>query len=152
MFTEVTGSLPAVFGLTKNTLKRATAFFATRSAMRVGLAIHGVSVVLVRDVQSDEAHRLIMGVSGATDVITEVCQTIPPEQPGIYGELVVNTDCALRVAPKRSGWSPAKELLLYVAHGCDHLSGAEDISSVEYARMRRRELRWVNDFIAKEHF
>ena len=69
---------------------------------------------------------------------------MPPEEPGLYGELFVNTDQALRAAPKRKGWSPAKELLLYVAHGMDHLSGADDCAEADYNRMRRRELKWLN--------
>ena len=84
-----------------------------------------------------------MGVAGATDVITQAYDAIPPEEPGLYGELFVNTDQALRAAPRRPGWSPAKELLLYIAHGMDHLSGADDLEPEDYARMRRRELSWI---------
>ena len=68
---------------------------------------------------------------------------MPGEEPGVYGELYVNCARALSAAPKRKGWSPAKELLLYVAHGMDHLSGADDHSSRDRAAMRRRELRWL---------
>ena len=88
-------------------------------------------------------HRAIMGIAGATDVITQAYDAIPPEEPGLFGELFVNTDQALRAAPRRRGWSPAKELLLYVAHGMDHLSGADDHAPADYARMRRRELSWL---------
>ena len=88
-------------------------------------------------------HRAIMGIAGATDVITQAYDAIPPEEPGLFGELFVNTDQALRAAPKRRGWSPAKELLLYIAHGMDHLSGADDHAPADYARMRRRELSWL---------
>ena len=57
----------------------------------------------------------------------------------------MNGDQALRAAPKRHGWCPAKELLLYRAHGMDHLSGADEDSPADYARMRRRELAWIRD-------
>ena len=86
-----------------------------------------------------------MGIAGATDVITQAYDAIPPEKPGLFGELFVNVDRARLAAPKRAGWSVAKELLLYVAHGMDHLSGADDHSSKDYARMRRRELRWLRE-------
>ena len=86
-----------------------------------------------------------MGVEGATDVVTQAYDAIPPESPGLFGELFVNVDQALRAAPKRKGWSAAKELLLYVAHGMDHLSGADDMDDAGYRAMRRRELGWLRE-------
>ena len=144
MRVEVTGTVPKAFGLAKAQVAAAARFFAVRSRARVGGVWHEVVVHLVRDVASDELHRAIMGVSGTTDVITQAYDAVPPEVPGLYGELFVNTDQALRAAPKRTGWSPAKELLLYVAHGMDHLSGADDRAEADYNRMRRRELKWLN--------
>lgn len=101
---------------------------------------------LVDDAGSDEIHRAIMGIEGATDVVTQAYDSIPPEPDGVYGELFVNFDQAVRSAPKRKGWSQVKELLLYVAHGMDHLSGADDFSEKDYRAMRRRELGWVAGF------
>ena len=141
---EVTGAVPRAFGLSKTRAVAAARFFAARSQTRVGGVWHEVVVHLVRDAASDELHRAIMGVEGATDVITQAYDAVPPEEPGLYGELFVNTDQALRAAPKRKGWSPAKELLLYIAHGMDHLSGADDCAEADYNRMRRRELTWLN--------
>ena len=147
MRVEVTGAVPKAFGLAKAQVASAARFFAARSRARVGGAWHEVVVHLVRDAASRELHQVIMGVTGATDVITQAYDAVPPEAPGLYGELFVNTDQALRVAPKRKGWSPAKELLLYVAHGMDHLSGADDRAEADYNRMRRRELKWLNSLI-----
>jgi len=141
---EVSGSVPKAFGLAKAQVAAAARFFAAQSCVRVGGTWHEVVVHLVRDAASDELHRAIMGVEGVTDVITQAYDAVPPEEPGLYGELFVNTDQALRAAPKRKGWSPAKELLLYVAHGMDHLSGADDCAESDYNRMRRRELKWLN--------
>ena len=141
---EVSGSVPKAFGLAKAQVAAAARFFAAQSCARVGGTWHEVVVHLVRDAASDELHRAIMGVDGATDVITQAYDAVPPEKPGLYGELFVNTDQASRAAPKRKGWSPAKELLLYVAHGIDHLSGADDCAESDYNRMRRRELKWLN--------
>ena len=92
---------------------------------------------------SAEVHEAINGASGATDVITQRYDPMPGEEPGIYGELYVNVDRAASAAPRRMGWSSAKELLLYVAHGMDHLSGADDLDPVSRAAMRRRELGWI---------
>ncbi len=141
---EVVGTVPRAFGISKSQVSEAARLFADRSRGRVGGVWHEVVVHLVRDAASDEFHRTILGVEGATDVITQAYDAMPPEEPGLYGELFVNTDQALRAAPKRKGWSSAKELLLYVAHGMDHLSGADDHAEADYNRMRRRELKWLN--------
>ena len=141
---EVMGTVPKAFGLAKAQVMTAALFFAARSRARVGGTWYEVVVHLVRDAESDALHQAIMGVEGATDVITQAYDAVPPEESGLYGELFVNTDQALRAAPRRKGWSPAKELLLYVAHGMDHLSGADDCAEADYNRMRRRELKWLN--------
>ena len=145
----INGRLPSAFGFSKKYLKAAAAFFAERSRVRVGGPVwHEVTVHLVDDAGSDATHRAIMGIEGATDVVTQAYDSIPPEPEGLYGELFVNTDQALRAAPRRKGWSAAKELLLYVAHGMDHLSGADDHSEKDFRAMRRRELAWIRAFSA----
>ena len=140
----IDGRLPKSIALTKAELKSAAQLFASLSAARSGLEFREVTVVLQDDEASDAAHRSIMDVAGATDVITQRYDAMPGEADGVYGELYVNCDRAISAAPSRKGWSPAKELMLYVAHGMDHLSGADDHSPADYARMRRRELRWLS--------
>ena len=139
----IDGKLPRSLGLAKAELKGAAAFFAERSGSRIGVPFRAVTVILQDDAFSAEVHEAINGAEGPTDVITQRYDAMPGEAEGVYGELYVNTDQALRVAPKRRGWSPAKELLLYVAHGMDHLSGADDLKPCDYDRMRRRELGWL---------
>ena len=141
----IDGNLPRGFGLAKAELKSAAAFFAARSSSRIGVPFRAVAIILQDDAFSAEVHLAINGAEGATDVITQRYDAMPGEAEGVYGELYVNTDQALRVAPKRRGWSPAKELLLYVAHGMDHLSGADDLKPRDYDRMRRRELGWLKN-------
>ncbi len=141
--TRIDGRLPREFGLTKTEFRAAADFFAARSSARVGVAFREIDVHLQDDAASDAAHRAVMGIEGATDVITQGYDAMPPEPEGVYGELFVNCDRAKSAAPKRCGWSPAQELLLYVAHGMDHLSGADDCAPKDYARMRRRELGWL---------
>lgn len=137
------GPLPHGIGLTRAALRSAAAYFASRSAARCGVPFREVTVVLQDDEGSDAAHRAILSVVGATDVITQRYDALPGEEPGIYGELYVNGERASAAAPARADWSPAKELLLYVAHGMDHLSGEDDRTPSGYARMRRRELGWL---------
>lgn len=141
----IEGNLPRTLGLKKSELKSAAVFFAEKSAARIGIPFRSVTVILQDDEFSAETHAAINGVEGPTDVTTQGYDAMPPEPEGIYGELYVNVDQAVRVAPKRQGWSVAKELLLYVAHGMDHLSGAEDHEPTDYERMRRRELGWLKE-------
>ena len=145
MKVEIDGALPRTVGLTKAELKSAAEFFAAKSSARIGVPFRAVTVVLQDDDFSAEVHLAINGAEGPTDVITQRYDAMPGEAEGVYGELYVNVDQALRVAPKRRGWSPAKELLLYVAHGMDHLSGADDLKPRDYDRMRRRELGWLKN-------
>ena len=140
----IEGSLPRKLGLNKSGLKAAAEFFAAKSGARIGVPFRAVTVILQDDAFSAEVHEAINGAKGPTDVITQRYDAMPGEVEGIYGELYVNTDQALRVAPKRRGWSPAEELLLYVAHGMDHLSGADDLKPKDYDKMRRRELGWLH--------
>ena len=145
----IDGALPRAVGISRAELKSAAEFFAARSAERVGVPFRSVTVVLQDDAFSAEVHLAINGSEGATDVVTQRYDAMPGEKLGIYGELYVNCDQALRAAPRRRAWSAAKELLLYVAHGMDHLSGADDLSSADYARMRRRELAWLRQLHAR---
>ena len=139
----VEGPLPRSVGIARRALASAAAFFAAKSSARVGVPFREVTVVLQDDAFSAEVHRAVNGAAGATDVVTQRYDPMPGEPEGVYGELYVNVDQARRAAPRRRGWSPAKELLLYVAHGMDHLSGADDQTPADYARMRRRELGWL---------
>ena len=140
---SIDGKLPRSLGLMKAELKAAAELFAAKSGTRIGVPFRAVTVILQDDAFSAEVHEAINGAEGPTDVITQRYDAMPGESEGVYGELYVNVDQALRVAPKRRGWSPAKELLLYVAHGMDHLSGADDLKPRDYDRMRRRELGWL---------
>lgn len=141
----IDGTLPKALALPRAELRAKAAAFAARSSARIGVAFRAVTVIVQDDASSDAAHRAIMGVEGETDVITQGYDAMPGEDEGMYGELYVNADRALRAAPRRRGWSPAKEFLLYVAHGMDHLSGADDHEPADYARMRRRELKWLKE-------
>ena len=147
MKTRVTidGTLPKALGLTRARVKSAAEVFAAKSSARVGVPFREVAVVLQDDASSAEVHLAVNGAEGPTDAITQGYDPMPGEEKGVYGDVYVNCDRALAAAPRRKGWSPAKELLLYIAHGIDHLSGADDFSPKDYQAMRRRELSWIND-------
>ena len=102
-----------------------------------------VTVHLLDDAGIAPVNLAIMAHEGSTDVITQRYDAIPGEPDGLTGELFVNLERAASAAPRRAAWSADRELALYLAHGFDHLTGAEDKSSAERARMRRRELGWL---------
>ena len=133
---SIEGRLPKRLGISRRELAKAAEFFAKLSGRRVKTVFRDITVVLQDDAGSDEVHRGIMGVEGATDVITQRYDSMPGEAPGVYGEIYVNVQRAEALGGR-------KELLLYVAHGMDHLSGADDHGEKAYRTMRRRELRWI---------
>ena len=81
----------------------------------------------------------------ATDVISFYYEPIPGEDERACAELIVNVERAIEEGDRRKGWSASRELALYIAHGCDHFSGADDSTTAGRNRMRRRELRWLKD-------
>lgn len=150
------GVLPA--GI--SAVRSAAAFFAGKAealAARRGMeTLESVLVVLHGDRASAAAHAAVMGVAGPTDVITlRYCAT--PAQ-GAHGELLVNPAEAVRQAERRGAkdgppllpqerdapWSAAHELMLYIAHGFDHLAGSDDAAVAGFRAMRLRELRWLD--------
>ena len=104
-----------------------------------------VTIHLVDNEGIAPIHQAILEDDTVTDVITQRYDPLPGEPDGLQGELFVNAERAVEVAATRAKWSPDQELALYIAHGCDHLSGADDATPAEYNRMRRRELRWLRE-------
>lgn len=113
---------------------------------------HEVTVHLLDDAGIAPVNAAIMRHGGATDVITQRYEPCPGEPPGLLGELFVNVARAAARAPRRAGWSADRELALYLAHGFDHLTGADDATPAERARMRRRELGWLKSLPAEALF
>ncbi len=143
----ISGVSPRPAGVSKADLKKAAQYFASKSSARVKTPFREVTIVLQDDASSDEAHRAVMNVCGATDVITQRYDAMPGEKPGVYGELYVNVERAVSYASHVKNANAAKELFLYVAHGMDHLSGADDHTDTERRAMRRRELEWIKSLI-----
>jgi len=102
-----------------------------------------VAIHLLDDAGIVPVNAAIMAHRGSTDVITQRYDPIPGEPGGLTGELFVNVERAACCAPRRAGWDPDRELALYLAHGFDHLTGADDATRAGQSRMRRRELGWL---------
>lgn len=122
--------------------------FAERSARRIRVAIpwQRIDLIFTDDASMAEINQAVVNHEGPTDVITQKYDPLPGEPAGLCGEIYINLDEAARHP------DPEKEILLYLAHGCDHLSGADDVSPAERRTMRRRELGWIRSFLAEKPF
>ena len=100
-----------------------------------------VSVVLTDDAGIAPVNRTFLDHARATDVITFTLLPMPGGGVGTCGEIHLNVERALEEGARRG--NAADELALYLAHGCDHLTGANDRTVMDQRRMRRRELLWI---------
>jgi len=107
-----------------------------------GMVWQEVAIHLLNDTGIAPINETIMGHTGATDVITQRYDSCPGEPEGLRGELFVNVERAFTI-PRRKQWTQEQELALYLAHGLDHLTGADDATPAARAKMRRRELAWL---------
>lgn len=127
-------------------LRRLALLLAAKAEARMagGEPWREVVIHFVDDEGMAPVNRAIIGHEGATDVVTQRYDAIPGEPDGLIGELFIDVEWAVRKAPRRKGWDAGREILLYIAHGCDHLTGADDHLPAERRAMRRRELRWLS--------
>ena len=100
-----------------------------------------LEIILTDDAGIVAANCAVFGRDYVTDVISLAYPPLPGEQGGA-GELIIDVAQAVREGARRAG-GPDRELALYLAHGCDHLAGADDATPRQRAAMRRRELRWL---------
>jgi rRNA maturation RNase YbeY len=108
-----------------------------------------VTVILADDAGIADVNRRVFGRDNPTDVISLRYPPVAAGDHGVTCEVIVNVqrawDEGMRRRSRPRTWGPNQEFALYIAHGCDHLSGADDAGMSERRRMRRRELRWVRE-------
>ncbi|MGN1326400.1 MAG: rRNA maturation RNase YbeY [Candidatus Spyradenecus sp.] len=107
-----------------------------------------LTIHLLHDPLSARVNADILGHEGPTDVITQAYDPLPGEPPGLLGELYVNLDVAQRMSQRLQTTTFEEEVVLYIAHGCDHLCGSDDATPAQRAAMRRRDLRWMRSALA----
>lgn len=78
-----------------------------------------------------------------TDVITFRYDPIPGEPNLLCGDLIINIERAFEEGTTRGHIN--YELALYLAHGFDHLSGAEDNTPEKQKAMRTTEIQWLEE-------
>jgi probable rRNA maturation factor len=98
-----------------------------------------ISIALVGDTKMAALHQKFMNVPGPTDVLTfELNHDVRGRVTS--GEVVVCVSYAQREA-KRRGADVNHELLLYALHGVLHLSGFDDRTAADHARIHKEEDR-----------
>jgi probable rRNA maturation factor len=100
-----------------------------------------VSIVLVDDEGITQTNREYFGKNRPTDVISFRYDPIPGEADEWSGDLVVNVDRAVQEGTARGNLD--YELALYIAHGFDHLNGAEDDTPEKKKKMLATETAWL---------
>lgn len=120
-------------------LRKLAAWLANQAGLQ---QFDALEIILTDDAGIVAANRAVFGRDYVTDVISLAYPPLPGES-GASGELVINVELAAREGIRRAG-GPDRELALYVAHGCDHLAGADDATPRQRAAMRRREVRWLD--------
>ncbi len=102
-----------------------------------------VCVVLTDDAGIVPANLEYFGKERPTDVISFRYEPIPGEDEGFSGDLIINIDRAAQIGPELNGAD--YELALYIAHGFDHLSGAEDDTPEKKKAMLDTESAWLKE-------
>jgi len=102
-----------------------------------------VCVVLVDDKGMTQTNQEYFGKNRPTDVISFRYDPVPGENNAWSGDLIVNVDRAVQVGPQHKGVD--YELALYIAHGFDHLSGADDDTDAKRKKMRATETAWLRE-------
>ncbi len=119
------------------------AFCMCRAAALAGDRVwRDVNVVLADDAEMASVNRIYLDEPSATDVISFYLPPLPGGRKHCAGVIFVNVARALAEGARRCGVEA--ELALYLAHGCDHLSGADDRTAAMRRRMRRREMLWIS--------
>lgn len=93
---------------------------------------------------TDDAIRVLNNEWFGKDSVTDVISFAYPDsgcEVGDTGEIILNVLQAREEGHLRT--SPDHELALYIAHGCHHLTGAEDDTPERKRAMLRLESAWV---------
>lgn len=122
-------------------VRQLAGFFLLRAARRVDCPWGDISLVLSNNSGIQAINNTFLGHDYPTDVISFAYDPVPGESAPLSGEIVVNVELAIQLGARFRGAN--RELALYIAHGCDHLTGADDATPTQRRRMRARELRWV---------
>ncbi len=121
--------------------RKLTELLMQLAARRSNTSWDEISLVVTDDEGIRVANNAYLKHDEPTDVVSLAFEPLPGVE-SLCGEIIVNAQRALEAAPA-AHWDAAYELALYIAHGCDHITGEDDATPEQRQRMRRRELRWL---------
>lgn len=101
-----------------------------------------IVLMLVDDAAMPDYKAGCFGVRQQTDVVVQAYAGIPGVEAAT-AEIIVNAQRARAEGGQRPG-GPARELALYLAHGLDHVAGADDATPAHRRAMHRRENAWLD--------
>jgi rRNA maturation RNase YbeY len=123
-------------------LQKLSDWISQKLEIKTAPAVWGeVSIVLMDDEGITQTNREYFSKNSPTDVISFRYDPVPGEMEQLTGDLVVNVDRAMQEGSARGDVD--YELALYIAHGFDHLSGAEDDTLEKHKKMRASETAWL---------
>ncbi|MCF7849069.1 MAG: rRNA maturation RNase YbeY [Kiritimatiellales bacterium] len=102
-----------------------------------------ITVLLVDDLLITEINRDYFGKNRPTDVISFRYEPVPGEAGALSGDIMINVQRAVSEGRKRGNVS--RELALYIAHGINHLGGADDDTPEKRKKMRTVENAWLQE-------
>ena len=102
-----------------------------------------ISLVLMDDESITEVNASHLNKREPTDVISFTYEPMPGADEGYSGEVIVNVQRAQEEGAARG--SASRELALYIAHGCLHLTGANDDTEKAREAMAIQQDIWLTD-------
>ena len=105
-----------------------------------------VSFVFVDNAEIHRLNRQYLNHDWATDVISFMLRDDTNPGDATLGEVVVSAQKAAQEARSR-GIALRTELLLYAVHGLLHLCGCDDGEPADIARMRAREIHYIQKIL-----
>lgn len=123
-------------------LKHWTAWLWKQAAeLDPGLRLGDLSIVLMDHQGITSINRDWLNHDFSTDVISFLLEPVPGEE-GRSAEVFVNVCQAVEEGEERGDRD--RELALYVAHGCHHLTGADDDTPEKKTAMLEQENAWLD--------
>ena len=130
------------FPLQLRALRRLFAHLADQVAQETpGIRWKEIILVLLDDAGMTAANEASFGKNNTTDVISLRYAPTPEDDGQTSGEVLVNVQRAQEEGTRRGDRD--YELAFYIAHGCLHLTGADDASTAARAAMHRRQTIWL---------
>lgn len=127
----------------KQALRSLTAFLMRKIAgTNPPGALALLTITLTDNAGITDANTRVFNRAATTDVIS-LFYTPIPGAPLPEAEIILNAQRAADPTVRPRSWTVSDELALYLAHGIDHLTGADDHTPQLRQSMRKRELRWL---------